>query len=113
MPKWRRCSHAGRSPRWSCLPSVSYVDGVAARPRLRRPPAARGWGGLHLLVAVLWAGLAVGLVVWWLDTPTGSINNRAELFIQAGRVVGLIAGYVLLVEIALRSRVGLLERWVG
>ncbi len=92
---------------------MGYLEGVAARPRLRRPPAARGRGSLHLLVIVAWAGLAASLVVWWLDTPSGSINNRGELLIQAGRVVGLTAGYLLLVQVLLRSRVGLLERWVG
>jgi predicted ferric reductase len=86
---------------------------TAAPPRLRRPPAARGSGGRWLLVLVLWAGLGVSLTLWCLDTPTGSINNRAELLIQSGRVVGLVAGYLLLVQILLRSRFGLLDRWIG
>jgi predicted ferric reductase len=86
---------------------------TAGPPSLRRPPAARGWAGRRLLVVVLWAGLAVSLALWWLDTPASSLNNRGELLIAGGRITGLIAGYVLLVEVALRSRIGLLERWVG
>lgn len=80
---------------------------------LRRPPAARGWAGRRLLVLVLWLGLLFSLGVWWWDTPAGSLNNRGELLIAGGRITGLIAGYVLLVEVGLRSRIGLLERWVG
>src|SRR5262245_55052968 len=87
--------------------------GTAGPPPLRRPPATRGWAGRRLLVVVLWLGLLASLALWWLDTPSASLNNRGELFIAASRITGLIAGYVLLVEVALRSRIGLLERWVG
>ena len=48
----------------------------------------------------------------WTPRPQ-SLNNRAELFVAGGRITGLIAGYLLLVQILLMSRVGLLERWVG
>lgn len=89
------------------------AGGIAGRPRLRRPPAVQGRGGLWTVIIVLLVGLAVLLVNWWLDTPVASISNRAELFAQASRIVGLVAGYVLLLQIVLRSRVGFLERWVG
>jgi predicted ferric reductase len=57
--------------------------------------------------------MLASLAFWWLDTPAQSINNRGELLIAGGRITGLVAGYVLLVQVFLRSRVGLLERWVG
>jgi predicted ferric reductase len=70
-------------------------------------------GGAALFAALAWTGLAVALLAWWNDTPTGSINNRGELFVHAGRITGLIAGYTLLVQVLLRSRVGFVERLVG
>ena len=82
-------------------------------PRLRRAPHPRGWGGRRFLVFVLWAGLAFSLALWWVDTPQASLNNRGELFVAGGRITGLVAGYLLLVQVLLRSRLGLFERWIG
>ena len=61
----------------------------------------------------MWAGLFVSVALWWWDTPPSSLNNRAELLVAAGRITGLVAGYLLLVQILLMSRLGLLERYVG
>lgn len=86
---------------------------ASPRPRLRRPPD-RWWRGTAPLFALLaWAGLALALLAWWNDTPTDSIDNRGELFVHAGRITGLVGGYVLLIQVLLRSRVGFVERLVG
>ncbi len=92
---------------------MTLLAGTAASTRPRRPPATRGETGRWLLVGLLWTGLAVSLAVWWLGTPASSISDRAELLVSAGRIVGLTAGYLLLVQVLLRSRVGLFERWIG
>jgi predicted ferric reductase len=84
-----------------------------AQRELRRPPDKGFRGASTLFAALAWAGLALALLAWWNDTPAGSINNRGELFVHAGRITGLIAGYTLLVQVLLRSRVGFVERVVG
>jgi len=82
-------------------------------PPVRRPPRAGGYLGRDLVGATIYVGLLCSVALWWLDTPARSLNNRGELLIAAGRITGLAAGYLLLVTVALRSRVGLLERFVG
>lgn len=83
------------------------------RRELRRPPEKHGRGGPVLFAALGWVGLALALLAWWTDTPAGSITNHGELFVQGGRITGLIAGYVLLFQVLLRSRVEFVERLVG
>jgi predicted ferric reductase len=94
---------------------MSYPDleFAPARARPRRAPEPRGAFGRWLVQSVLWAGLVVSVTVWWLDTPAQSINHRGELLIAAGRITGLVAGYLLVVQVLLRSRLWLLERWIG
>jgi predicted ferric reductase len=77
-----------------------------------RPVEHNGAGRL-LLRTLFWGGLALALLPWWLGTKTGSIDTTAELLQSAGRVTGLIAGYLLLVQVILMSRLGRLERWIG
>lgn len=60
-----------------------------------------------------WLCLAVGLWLWWRDTPAGSIDSVAGALEEAGRITGMIGGYALLVQILLMSRVGWLERHIG
>jgi predicted ferric reductase len=80
-------------------------------------PAARpikhNGGGRFLLRAFFWSGLLLAVLPWWLATPTGSLGSTAESFQAAGRVTGLIAGYVLLVQVILMSRLSMLESWIG
>lgn len=61
----------------------------------------------------MWTGLLVSVAFWWWDTPAATLDNRAELLVAAGQITGLVAGYLLLVQILLMSRVGILERFVG
>ena len=97
-----------------------YLEVVAADdPRTvagvpgRRPPPRRSAAGRRALVGLIWAGLLLGLAFWWWDTPAASLNHRADLFVAAGQITGLVAGYLLLVQILLMSRLGLFERYVG
>ncbi|GGM75675.1 ferric reductase-like transmembrane domain-containing protein [Dactylosporangium sucinum] len=85
--------------------------GQLAAPATR--PVEHNSAGRFLLRALFWGGFGLALLPWWLNTETGSLDTAAELFQSAGRVTGLIAGYLLLVQIVLMSRVGFLERWIG
>ncbi|MFI6758004.1 ferric reductase-like transmembrane domain-containing protein [Micromonospora sp. NPDC050417] len=76
-------------------------------------PARRGPVGRWLVVLLLWAGLLAAVLPWWLETPPASLNSQFASLTAAGRISGLIAGYLLLVQVLLMSRLRLLERWIG
>jgi predicted ferric reductase len=76
-------------------------------------PVEHNSAGRFLLRTLFWGGLALALLPWWLRTETGSINTTGEVFQAAGRVTGLTAGYLLLVQVVLMSRLSWLERWIG
>src|SRR5262245_16689551 len=80
--------------------------------RVRRPPA-RGRAVRRLLTLTLWVGIAVSFWLWWANTPAGTVNSVSEALVEAGRITGMLGGYLLLVQILLMSRVGWVERWVG
>jgi predicted ferric reductase len=60
-----------------------------------------------------WLGVFVCLLPWWLDTPSGAVSGASQGVLEAGRVTGLLGGYVLLLQILVMSRVGWLERRLG
>jgi predicted ferric reductase len=84
-------------------------------PRLRRmpPPPARGAGARRALALAFWAGMAASIAMWWLNTPAGSVDGVGAALTEAGRVTGMVAGYLLLVQILLMTRVGWLDRIVS
>ncbi|WP_328745720.1 ferric reductase-like transmembrane domain-containing protein [Streptomyces sp. NBC_00285] len=63
------------------------------------------------VLALLWAGAAAVLVLWW--TGTGSVVGAAGWLTGAGRIAGLLCGYSCAVLVGLMARVPLLERRVG
>ncbi|WP_030321340.1 ferric reductase-like transmembrane domain-containing protein [Streptomyces sp. NRRL B-3229] len=73
------------------------------------PPARRSPAGVVL--ALLWAGAAAVLALWWTDT--GSVVGTAGWLTGAGRIAGLLCGYACAVLVGLMARVPLLERRVG
>ncbi|MFG1801151.1 ferric reductase-like transmembrane domain-containing protein [Micromonospora carbonacea] len=80
------------------------------------PPAAvprRGPGGRRALVGLFWAGLVAAVLPWWLDTPAGSLDTTAAALTAAGRITGLVAGYLLLVQVLMTTRLGVFERSAG
>jgi predicted ferric reductase len=77
-----------------------------------RPPA-RGGKARRLLALTFWAGLVASVGVWWLNTPMSSVDSVSGALTEAGRITGMVAGYVLLVQILLMSRVGWLDRIVS
>jgi predicted ferric reductase len=96
------------------------VGSSQARPGVRSGAAApsygvdrRGPGGRRLLVSLFWLGLAAAVAPWWLQTQSGSLTSTGTVLTGAGRIVGLVAGYVMLVQVLLMSRLPVLDRWVG
>ncbi|MEV0207450.1 ferredoxin reductase family protein [Streptomyces sp. NPDC050788] len=77
---------------------------VSAAPAAPRSPAGA-------LLALLWAGVAAVLALWWVDT--GSVVGTAGVLTGAGRIAGLLCGYACAVLVGLMARVPLLERRVG
>src|SRR5690242_17684110 len=89
---------------------------VTARPG---PPAAHGrtqssgGAGRILFTILFWFALAASVEVWWLDTRPRSIATTGEIFLAGGRLTGMAAGFVLLAQVLLMSRVRWLETWMG
>ena len=75
------------------------------------PRPGRGWA--YALVALIAAGTVPVVAVWWQDTVPGTLHSTGGLLTAAGRVVGLLAAYLLLVLVALMARIPLLEHRVG
>lgn len=76
-------------------------------------PAQVDRGAGVFLRVVFWFMLVASVELWWLDTPAHSVHGTAAILTESGRVTGMVAGYVLLVQILLMSRVDWLERWIG
>jgi predicted ferric reductase len=75
------------------------------------PRPGRGW--TNALIAAIAVGAGFVVSIWWQDTTPGSLNNTGGLVTAAGRVLGLLAAYLLLILVALMARIPLLEHRVG
>lgn len=76
-------------------------------------PAQADRGGRVFLMVMFWFMLVASVELWWLDTPAHSFHGVAAILTESGRITGMVAGFVLLVQILLMSRAGWLERWIG
>jgi predicted ferric reductase len=88
--------------------------GRRARATWRRPllrPPRRTLAALLLLGVV--GGAAAVVWLWWDDTPAGTLDGLGAQLTAAGRVTGLLGGYLLLVQVALMARIPWLERRIG
>jgi predicted ferric reductase len=63
------------------------------------------------VLAVIGVGAAGVLGLWWFNTP--SIAGFGDWLTNAGRITGLLAGYSVVVLVALMARIPPLERGVG
>ncbi|MDO0928556.1 ferredoxin reductase family protein [Streptomyces sp. TG1A-8] len=92
---------------------MTTVDARRAAPpghaTARRSPARRSPAGPVL--AVLWAGAAAVVALWWADTAT--VTGAAGWLTGAGRIAGLLCGYACAVLVGLMARVPLLEVRIG
>lgn len=84
-----------------------------AAPLLPRPARTmspdRLASRIALSVIVIGAGVVIGL--WWQDTEF--VFGLGDWLTNAGRITGLLAGYAVLVLLALMARVPLLEHTIG
>ena len=93
------------------MDQLTYTSRRTSAPAAR--PIERIAGGRFVLRLLFWSGLAVAVLPWWLGTKSGSLDSTGATLSAAGRLTGLIAGYVLLVQVVMMSRLSVLERWIG
>src|SRR5882757_4361195 len=79
----------------------SHTTGSTPPPRITAAPA----------LIVIWAGGVAVVLLWWHDTEF--VSGVAGWLTNAGRITGLLAGYLLAVLLALMARVPALDRGVG
>src|SRR5690349_3311414 len=81
----------------------------------RRAPAAAAPAPLRArpgaVLTLIAAGALATIGLWWHDTPT--IHGLGDWLTNAGRITGLLAGYGVVVLVALMARIPPLERGVG
>ncbi len=66
-----------------------------------------------LVTLAFWLGLALAVLPWWLTTPAHSITDSAGVLTALGRITGLVAGYILLMQVLMMSRAAVLESTIG
>ncbi|MEU6006472.1 ferredoxin reductase family protein [Streptomyces sp. NPDC047453] len=88
----------------------TLAGGRAARRQTMRRIRPRRSPAVPLLTAV-WAGAAGVVWLWWMNTP--SIDGTAGKVLNAGRITGLLAGYLMALVVLQMARVPALERRVG
>ena len=86
-------------------PVRTLSDPAPAVPAL---PAGTTPNTVLVLIA---AGAVATIALWWHDTP--AIHGLGDWLTNAGRVTGLLAGYGVVVLVALMARIPPLERGVG
>jgi predicted ferric reductase len=85
-------------------PSPSAATGPQAAPA---PVRAHPQAILGLIVA----GALACIALWWTNTP--SLSGLGDWLTNAGRITGLLAGYGVVVLVALMARIPPVERGVG
>jgi predicted ferric reductase len=64
-----------------------------------------------VVLALVAAGALAVIGLWWQDTPT--VDGLGDWLTNAGRILGLLAGYGVVVLVALMARIPPLERGIG
>src|SRR3954452_17844746 len=84
-----------------------------AQPLPSQPPRRSAATRAHprLVLGVIAAGAAGAVGLWWHNTP--SIHGLGDWLTNAGRITGLLAGYSVVVLVALMARIPPLERGIG
>ncbi|MEV7858705.1 ferredoxin reductase family protein [Streptomyces hirsutus] len=90
--------------------TTTLAGGRAARRQTMRRIRPRRSPAVPLLLAV-GAGAVAVLWLWWDNTP--SISDTTGRIIAAGRITGLLAGYLMALVVLQMARVPALERRVG
>ncbi|HEY1488845.1 MAG TPA: ferredoxin reductase family protein [Micromonosporaceae bacterium] len=88
------------------LRSLNQAAGGVRPAREPGAPATRR----RVLTFVVSVGLVITLGFWWHQTPGEATLGGPALMTTAGRLAGLIGGYLLLVQVFLMSRVPFVDR---
>jgi predicted ferric reductase len=64
------------------------------------------------VLAVLAVGAVLVIAMWWVNNP-GRGHTFADRLTAAGRITGLLGGYLVLVQVILMARLPALDRWIG
>ena len=86
-------------------------DAVSVDPPAMSGPAQSRDARPNAVLAVIGAGAVATLALWWHGTP--SIHGFGDWLTNAGRITGLLAGYGIVVLVALMARLPPLERGIG
>jgi predicted ferric reductase len=76
-----------------------------------RPRPAPGRAHPQAVLALIIAGAVACIALWWTNTP--SLSGLGDWLTNAGRITGLLAGYGVVVLVALMARLPPVERGVG
>jgi predicted ferric reductase len=97
---------------------TALADGRTARPAVVSATATGTAGAPapveahpNAVLAAILAGAAATVALWWFDTPY--VSGFGDWLTSAGRITGLLAGYGVIVLVALMARIPPLERGVG
>src|SRR5664279_5371601 len=94
-------------------PPRPYAAGAEGAETGRRPPEPVPIPGrLTVRVALVAGGVAIA-GLWWVNTIAGSLSGPGAIVTALGRVTGLFAGYLVLVQLLLLARLPWFERAVG
>jgi ferredoxin-NADP reductase len=90
---------------------VTAAPGPAAPPLA--PPLAPAPARAHpgVVLGLIAAGAVATVAVWWRNTP--AVDGLGDWLTNAGRITGLLAGYGVVVLVALMARLPPLERGIG
>jgi len=88
-------------------PEHGYLATGAPGPSPASPPRTQP----ATVLTVIAAGALAAILLWWHQTP--SIHGLGDWLTNAGRLTGLLAGYGVVVLVALMARLPPLERGVG
>ena len=94
------------------MPATAAPPRAPAGVRGEPPPDDATGNGL-LVVLLFWSALLGSVALWWFDTPGGSLHGTGAVLTAAGRITGMAAGFTLIAQVLMTSRVAWLETWVG
>src|SRR3954469_5225237 len=93
------------------MTAVAQERRTSTAPARTAPRPAPARAHPRTALAVIAAGAAAVLGLWWHNTP--SIRGWGDWLTNAGRIAGLLAGYAGVVLVALMARIPPLERGIG
>src|SRR4051794_9331439 len=95
------------------MTSAALSERTDVAPASTRVRTAAPSAGAHpgAVLAAIGAGAVACVLLWWHNTP--SINGLGDWLTNAGRITGLLAGYGVVVLVALMARIPPLERGIG